>query len=52
MHAQLVAYLPVAVSTGKSSQHHRFFAGQSRVQLERVSALDANYFGFVFHGVT
>jgi hypothetical protein len=52
VHAELVAHLSVGEATRKSAQYDCFFAGQNWVQPESRSTLDADYFGFLLHGVT
>jgi hypothetical protein len=51
-HPELVTHLSVGESARQSAQHDCFFAGQDWVQPESENVLDADYFGFVFHGVT
>jgi hypothetical protein len=47
-----VTHLSIGEATRKSAQYDCFFAGQNCVQPERSGMLDADYFGFVLHGVT
>jgi hypothetical protein len=52
VHTEFVTHLSVGEATRKSAQYDCFFAGQNCVQPERSGMLDADYFGFVLHGVT
>ncbi len=52
VHTEFVTHLSIGEATRKSAQYDCFFAGQNCVQPERSGMLDADYFGFVLHGVT